>query len=72
MSDQHADGEWARGAAQRLVDEFSDAVAIETAHYRLGGFILAAAALALEDASVAKRIAAKMEPPRIKDGSVLV
>jgi hypothetical protein len=58
-------GEWAREAAAKLLNEFADAAAIDTANYQLCGFILAAAKAALEDAAVAHKVESLMEPQRI-------
>jgi hypothetical protein len=56
--------DWALDAAERILREFGDAPAIDTADYQLCGFILAAAKLATEDPDLARRIGAMMEPER--------
>lgn len=58
---------WAQSVAQEIVDEFSDAAAIDTASYRICGFVDAAARLALADPEVARRIGEQMAPPREMD-----
>lgn len=56
---------WARQAAERLLIEFENAAAIDTANYQLCGFILAAATVAIEDDAVAQKIGDLMEPERV-------
>jgi hypothetical protein len=58
------DAAWSQGAARIILDKFEDAAAIDTANYRLCGFIIAAAKIALEDEDIAVRIAESMEPER--------
>ncbi|NRP70619.1 hypothetical protein ILFOPFJJ_01500 [Ensifer psoraleae] len=60
-------GSWGRRAAQEIVDEYSNAAAIDTACYRVCSFVDAAAKLALADSSVALRIGEMMDPPRSFD-----
>lgn len=55
---------WAVEAARDLLSKFSREASIDTANYRLCGFISAAARLASDDDDVARRIGALMEPPR--------
>lgn len=57
------DAEWARVAAERLLEQ-DDAGAIETADYRDCSFILAVARLVLEDVELAAKVGAAMEPER--------
>lgn len=63
MNHQDSLATWAQDAADRLMAEF-DGGAIDTANYQLCGFIYAAAKLAQQDADLAARIGALMEPPR--------
>jgi hypothetical protein len=59
--------EWGRRVAQEIIDDWADAAALDTACYRICSFLDAAAKLALEDSTVARRIGAIMEPPREMD-----
>lgn len=61
MGDQ---AQWAQIAASRLISEFSDVAAIETANYHLCSFILAAAKVVSNDPNLALRIGSLMEPER--------
>lgn len=56
--------EWAQGAAARWVTEFIDDASIDTADYQLCSFVFAAAAVALTDPDVARRVGEIMESPR--------
>jgi hypothetical protein len=55
---------WARQAAERLLVEFSDATAIDTADYQLCSFIIAAAELALANDLFAAEVELRMEDKR--------
>lgn len=55
---------WAEDAASKIIAEFAKSVAIDTAHYQLCGFMLAAAAVAQRDPEFARQIGELMEPPR--------
>lgn len=59
--------EWGRRVAQEIIDEHSDAAALDTACYRVCSFVDAAAKLALLDRSFARLLGASMEPPREMD-----
>lgn len=61
MSEQ---AQWAQMAASRLISEFSDVAAIETANYHLCSFILAAAKIVYDDADFALTVGSLMEPER--------
>ncbi|KAF0137359.1 MAG: hypothetical protein FD152_534 [Xanthobacteraceae bacterium] len=58
--------EWARENAEAILDEFEDAAAVDTGHYGLCGFIIAAARVALRDPVFAKEVGALMEPERVR------
>jgi hypothetical protein len=57
--------EWAREAAKKIVENYADSAAIDTANYQECGFIMAAAELALSNESFATQIAQRMGPPRL-------
>jgi len=58
---------WAKRAASEIIENYADAVAIETANYRECSFIIEAAKLALVDDRVAARVGELMEAPRALD-----
>lgn len=51
-------------AANRIISEFSDTVAIDTADYQLCAFIMGAARVASQNAEFARKIGALMEDKR--------
>jgi hypothetical protein len=55
---------WAQSASKRLIDEFSNTAAIDTADYQLCSFILAAARLVSERPDFAQLVGERMESPR--------
>lgn len=56
--------EWTRMAARRLLDEFGEAAAIETADYQLCSFVLAAAEVALKSTEFARHVGELMGSKR--------
>lgn len=58
---------WGLRVAREIVADYGDAAAIDTACYRVCGFVIAAAHLALVNPSIARLIAESMEPPREMD-----
>lgn len=58
---------WAQKVAREIIEEYCDAAAIDTGSYKICGFLIAAAEVALKDVVFAYRIGEIMEKPRWMD-----